>query len=43
MIYECISLLINLLDGKDYSLIAKEFFALQYMFKLKPLYYNAHF
>ena len=40
-IYECISLLINLLEGKDYyidnTITTKEFFALHYMFELKPL------
>jgi len=42
MIYECISLLINLLEGKDYCIdntikLPKNFFALHYMFKLKPI------
>ena len=41
VIYECISLLINLLEGKDYYIDntnCLRIFVLHYMFKLKTLH-----
>ena len=37
MIYECISMLINLLEGKDYYIAAKDFFCIALYVSIKTI------